>query len=266
MAHCRFRRIPLFKPQFRVIAPVAQLDRALPSEGKGQRFESSRARQLLLGKVVLVQAVSSEALLHRAASKQPVAKEAVPKPKALFRMPFPLLAFPFLGLARSLAMIAFGLGLLSAPAVGASETVPIKRLSPEAARPSIVKDAIEAADWMAKSLVDRGYKADFSLESLKEVDRFIDDEAPDGKPKPGGHLAQQFGAQIFGLGAYLGETIRRQGDGQWEGNDRDAWPEVTLAVRLKSGALVRPTQRVLKRLETGPENNLYPFGVVVLSE
>jgi hypothetical protein len=25
-------------------APVAQLDRALPSEGKGQKFESSRAR------------------------------------------------------------------------------------------------------------------------------------------------------------------------------------------------------------------------------
>ena len=29
-----------------VLAPVAQLDRALPSGGKGQRFESSRARQL----------------------------------------------------------------------------------------------------------------------------------------------------------------------------------------------------------------------------
>src|SRR6202044_1106454 len=163
-AHCRFGRVPLFKPQFRVIAPVAQLDRALPSEGKGQRFESSRARQLLLGKVVVVQAVSSEALLHRAASKQPEAKEAVPKPKALFRMPFALA-----GVARSLAKIGLGLALLSAPAVGASETVPIKRLSPDAARPSIVRDAIEAADWMAKSLVDQGYKADFSLESLKEV-------------------------------------------------------------------------------------------------
>jgi hypothetical protein len=215
----------------------------------------------LLGKVVVVQAVSSEALLHRAASKQPEAKEAVPKPKALFRLPFALA-----GVARSLAKIGLGLALLSAPAVGASETVPIKRLSPEAARPSIVRDAIEAADWMAKSLVDQGYKADFSLESLKEVDRFIEDEAPDGKPKPGGHLAQQFGVQIFGLGAYLGETLRRQGNGQWEGNDRDAWPEITLAVRLKSGALVRPTQHVLKRLETGPENSLYPFGVIVLSE
>jgi hypothetical protein len=28
-----------------VFAPVAQLDRALPSEGRGQRFESSRVRQ-----------------------------------------------------------------------------------------------------------------------------------------------------------------------------------------------------------------------------
>jgi hypothetical protein len=29
------------------LAPVAQLDRALPSEGRGQGFESLRARQLL---------------------------------------------------------------------------------------------------------------------------------------------------------------------------------------------------------------------------
>jgi hypothetical protein len=29
------------------IAPVAQLDRALPSEGRGQRFESSRVRHFL---------------------------------------------------------------------------------------------------------------------------------------------------------------------------------------------------------------------------
>jgi hypothetical protein len=29
-------------------APVAQLDRALPSEGRGHRFESCRARQLLV--------------------------------------------------------------------------------------------------------------------------------------------------------------------------------------------------------------------------
>jgi hypothetical protein len=30
----------------RQLAPVAQLDRALPSEGRGQGFESLRARQI----------------------------------------------------------------------------------------------------------------------------------------------------------------------------------------------------------------------------
>jgi hypothetical protein len=218
-------------------------ERPLPSEGKGQRFESSRARH------------------------------PIPEQKAPFRMLFPVeIVAAFLAKlaakfpAQPVAKIAIALCLAGVTAGNAAETVPIKRASPEAFRPSIVKDAVEAADWMAKSLADWGYKADFSLDSLKDVDRFIDEEAPDGKPKPGGHLAQQFGAHIFGLGAYLGETIRRQGDGQWEGNDRDTWPEVTLAVRLKSGTVLWPTQRVLKRLENGAENGLYPYGVVILRE
>jgi hypothetical protein len=168
--------------------------------------------------------------------------------------------------ARFVAPLALALCLAGLAAANAAETVPIKRASPDAFRPSIVRDAVEAADWMAQSLAGWGYKADFSLDSLKEVDRFIDDEAPSGKPKPGSHLAQQFGANMFGLGAYLGETIRRLGEGQWEGNDRDAWPEVTLAVRLKSGAMVWPTQRMIKRFENGTENGLYPYGVVILSE
>src|SRR5215469_12920017 len=167
---------------------------------------------------------------------------------------------------RLVATLALALCLAGPIAANAAETVPIKRASPDAFRPSIVRDAVEAADWMAKSLAGWGYKADYSLDSLKDVDRFIDDEAPGGKPKPGGHLSQQFGTHMFGLGAYVGETIRRLGDGQWEGNDRDAWPEVTLAVRLKSGAVLWPTQRMLKRFENGKENGLYPYGVVILSE
>jgi len=200
----------------------------------------------------------------------------LPKQKALVCMLFPVefsaaylatLARRVASLAATLVpAIALALCLAGLAAVKASETVPIKRASPDAFRPSIVRDAVEAADWMAKSLAGWGYKADYSLDSLKDVDRFIDDEAPGGKPKPGGHLSQQFGTHMFGLGAYVGETIRRLGDGQWEGNDRDAWPEVTLAVRLKSGAVLWPTQRMLKRFENGKENGLYPYGVVILSE
>src|SRR5207302_2524544 len=38
-------RAPIFVARGRPTAPVAQLDRALPSEGRGHRFESCRARQ-----------------------------------------------------------------------------------------------------------------------------------------------------------------------------------------------------------------------------
>ena len=37
-------------------APVAQLDRVLPSEGKGRTFESSRARQSYLEKSLITRA------------------------------------------------------------------------------------------------------------------------------------------------------------------------------------------------------------------
>jgi hypothetical protein len=224
-----------------------------------------------------VQIVEQNLDLVRVVAASSRARHPVPEQKAPFRMLFPVeILAAFLAKlpaklaakfpAQPVAKIAIALCLAGVTVGNAAETVPIKRASPEAFRPSIVKDAVEAADWMAKLLADWGYKADFSLDSLKDVDRFIDEEAPDGKPKPGGHLAQQFGAHIFGLGAYLGETIRRQGGGQWEGNDRDTWPEVTLAVRLKSGTVLWPTQRVLKRLENGAENGLYPYGVVILRE
>jgi hypothetical protein len=136
-----------------------------------------------------------------------------------------------------------------------------------AAQPAIVRDATDAAEWMAKRLLDAGYKADFSLESLREVDRFLDEQASKGKPKPGGLLSHDFGMQIFALGAYIGETIRREGGGgRWEGNDGDAHPEISLAVRLKSGVVFWPTQRVLKRFKNGPEDSIYPYGALMLRD
>jgi hypothetical protein len=42
-------------------APVAQLDRALPSEGKGRTFESSRVRQISR-KIILLHNYNSKVL------------------------------------------------------------------------------------------------------------------------------------------------------------------------------------------------------------
>jgi hypothetical protein len=135
----------------------------------------------------------------------------------------------------------------------------------DTAQPAIVRHAMDAAEWAAKWLSSNGYKGDFTIESLKDIDRFFDEQAPGGKPKPRGLLSHHFGMQMFALGAYVGETIRRQRDGEWRGNDNDPEAEITLAVRLKSGVIFWPTQRVLKRIN-GPEDAIYPYGVLILQD
>jgi hypothetical protein len=133
-----------------------------------------------------------------------------------------------------------------------------------AAEPQIVKDAVEAAEWMAKALSSSGYKADFTLDSLKEVDRFVDDQAPGGNPKPGGLFSDHLGTRIFALGAYVGEVIRRQDEGQWRGDDSDPKGEINLAVQLKSGTVFWPMQRIMKRIKNGPEDGIYAYGFIML--
>jgi hypothetical protein len=72
--------------------------------------------------------------------------------------------------------------------------------------------------------------------------------------------------QIFALGVYVGETIRRADDGQWLGNDSGEYPEITLAIKLKSGTIFWPMQRVVKRFENGREDAIYPYGVSILRD
>jgi hypothetical protein len=135
-----------------------------------------------------------------------------------------------------------------------------------AAKPGIVSDAVDAAEWMAKALSSSGYKADFTLDSLREVDRFLDEQAPGGKPKPNGLLSKDLGPRIFALGAYVGETIRRQAEGQWRGDDGDPRAEINLAVQLKSGAIIWPMQRVMKRFEHGAADGIYIYGIAILRQ
>jgi len=131
------------------------------------------------------------------------------------------------------------------------------------AESGILRDVSIAADWIAGALSSSGYRADFSLESLKEVDRFLDEQAPDGKPKQGGLLSKDFGNRLFSLGAYVGEVVRRQVGGQWEGDDNDPEVEVNVAVRLTNGGMILPVQRVMRRCENGDEDSVHAYGVAL---
>jgi hypothetical protein len=150
--------------------------------------------------------------------------------------------------------MSFLRALLAALGIAASVTA-------SADNSKIAADAKASAEWIAKALSASGYKADFSVESLREVDRFFDDQAPNGRPKPGGLLSSDVGARLFALGGYVGEVIRRASGGDWKGNDKDPEAEINIALVLKAGAILWPVQRVMKRFKNGSEDGIYVYGV-----
>ena len=42
---------------------------------------------------------------------------------------------------------------------------------------TLEEDIHLASDWVVKALNSSGYKADYSLESMKEIDRFFDEQS-----------------------------------------------------------------------------------------
>jgi hypothetical protein len=123
-----------------------------------------------------------------------------------------------------------------------------------------VDDVQAAAQWMRDALTESKYQADFSPRSLWEVDRFFDEHTQRGAAKSGGLLSQDLGARLFGLGAYVGEVIRRQKGGHWVGDDKDPQAEINVELRLADGSRCWPVQRVMKRFSLGAAEALAPYG------
>ena len=124
--------------------------------------------------------------------------------------------------------------------------------------PTLLDDLTTAKDWIAKALISSGYQADHTLESLKEIDRFFDEQSG-----PGGLLSEQRGQRMFGLGAYIGDVLIRTYGGHWITDDQDPQGELNVAVRLDDGSMVWPVQRAIKRYQSGPEDGIYIYGVAI---
>ncbi len=105
-----------------------------------------------------------------------------------------------------------------------------------------------------KALNSSGYQADYTLESMRELDRFFDEQSA-----PGGILSKNRGQILFGLGAYVGQTAIRLYGGHWHTDDSDPKGEVNIAVELENGARLWPVVRCMKRCKLGPEESLYAY-------
>jgi hypothetical protein len=139
-------------------------------------------------------------------------------------------------------------------------------IPPLNSKPSLIDDARRSADWIAGALSQSGYRADFSLKSLGEIDRFFDEQSRDGQASPGGLLSEQLGSRLFALGSYIGECIIRHYGGAWRAADSDPEGEVNIQVVLDGGIVIWPIQRVMKRFRNGSEDGLYAYGRFVAKQ
>lgn len=135
---------------------------------------------------------------------------------------------------------------------------------------SLVEDAQSAARWVADNLSQSGYRADFSLKSVWDIERFFDDHAENGKARPDGLLAEDTGARLFSLGAYLGEVWQRAGNGTWQAPETGVPEELRdfeFAIVFPNGVRGWPGRAVLKRFRDGKDDNdLVAYSVMLMKE
>jgi len=132
-------------------------------------------------------------------------------------------------------------------------------------KPTLLADIKSSSIWVMKALNSSGYKVNMSVESLKEVDRFFNEQLDDATntPKSGGLLSESCGTRLFALGSFLGEVIINEYGGEWVTDDSDEMGEINVAVKLENGSMIWPVQRVIKRCKEGSENDIYNYAIVV---
>jgi hypothetical protein len=126
---------------------------------------------------------------------------------------------------------------------------------------SIDEDIQSSANWIAHALTSSGYHADFSQQSLWEIDRFFDEHTQGGEAIAGGLLSRDLGQRIFAIGSYMGEVIRRALGAEWVGDDNDPQEKINIQLQLVGGAICWPVQRAMKRFKNGPEDGIAAWGL-----
>jgi phosphomannomutase len=129
---------------------------------------------------------------------------------------------------------------------------------------TLFEDIKKQADWTVKAFKSDGLELDYSMGSLIEIDRFIHKYTKDGHPIKGRRLSKNLGGTVFSISAYIGETlIKNVPNSKWTTNDNDPHGEINIAVELGNGTTCFPAQRLIKRIQNGLEDGIYPYGVSV---
>jgi hypothetical protein len=124
------------------------------------------------------------------------------------------------------------------------------------------------SEWIVKAFAADGFKLDYTIDSIIEVDRFFTVNMKNDQPKKGGRLyGKGWGPKLFSIGSYVGETIIKNVNGaEWITDDDDPQGELTVSIKLPNEGEIWPIQKVMKRFKNGAEDAIYPYVHAVTNE
>jgi hypothetical protein len=132
---------------------------------------------------------------------------------------------------------------------------------------TLLEDIKKQSDWIIKAFKADGMDLDYSIGSLMEIDRFVQKNAKDGQAIKGGRLSKNLGGIVFSIASYIGETlIKNVPNSKWITDDNDPQGEINITVELGDGTKCWPAQRMIKRIQNGLEDGIYPYGHSLTSE
>ena len=122
-------------------------------------------------------------------------------------------------------------------------------------KPTLQNDILVAKNWILEELKSAGYQADFTLNSLKDMDRLYAEQC-----NPEGLLGEKSGRYLFGLGVYLGEVLMQECGGEWITDEDDPKAQLNVAVKLSDETMAYPVQRTMSRFLNGESYGIYDYG------
>ena len=128
---------------------------------------------------------------------------------------------------------------------------------------TLKEDIKKQSEWTVMAFKTDGYKLDYSIHSLIEVDKFLQKNLTNGRPKRGGRLSKNFGGVIFSISSYVAETLLKNiPESKLVTDDDDPKGEVNFSVEF-GDTVCWPGQRVIKRIQNGLEDGIYPYARAV---
>ncbi|MEI0491565.1 hypothetical protein R4J17_03885 [Brachyspira intermedia] len=100
-----------------------------------------------------------------------------------------------------------------------------------------------ASDWISNFLMREGYHADYTIESLFEIDKFF-------KEKLNLVLERDDNRNfIFSISAYIGEVIRKKFNGHWELSRDIDLDDETIGIGFKNHKTIYPLNITLELIQ-----------------